>query len=228
MKKEIQLSVVLSAFTMLSACTPQVAKWTPAETPKQNQVQRIVHEHYIKMPAHDPKLSKAEKKALHSFLTKNVSNPYAVTAYLEEYGGHSDERVKAVKSVLRDYGIRKDHIIVDEMDIKEAGMGSGLRLVVEGFVAIPPNCMNWTEELGEAKGAYTHSNFGCADAINLGMMVSDPRDLVVGRETGAYDGTRHALDVKMYQEDKVKALKVEQVGSDSSSGGGSSGGSGAN
>jgi len=224
MKKEIQLSVILSAF-LLSACTPQVAKWTPAEAPKENQVQRVVHEHFINVPAHKPELSKAEKKSLHGFLTKNVSNPYAVTAYLEEYGGHSEERIKAVKSILRDYGVRKDHVIVDEMDVKDSSMGSGLRLVVEGFVVIPPNCMNWTEELGEAKGAYTSSNFGCADAINMGMMVSDPRDLVAGRETGDYDGTRHALDIKMYQTDKIKPLKVEQVGSESSGGGSSGGGS---
>ena len=127
-------------------------------------------------------------------------------------------------SLLRDHGLRRNSIIVDDYEAKTTShhhKGSGIHLIAESFVVIPPNCMNWSEELGEAKGANTTSNFGCSDAINFGMMVSDPRDLVVGRPTGDYDGTRHALDVKMYHEDKVKALKVEQTSDIASSSGSS-------
>ncbi|WP_331255684.1 CpaD family pilus assembly lipoprotein [Candidatus Bealeia paramacronuclearis] len=214
---------------VFGGCTPKVAQKTQAEMPKKNQVQRMAYDYFVSIPAHKPKLSVNEKRSLQAFLTKNASNPHAVTVYIEEVGGHSEERIKAVTSILRDHGIRRDSITVDEFD--EPGShkkqkGSGLHLIVESFVVIPPNCLNWSEELGEAKGAATTSNFGCAQAINFGMMVSDPRDLIVGRETGGYDGTRHALDINMYRTDKIKPLKVESVGSGGSSGGSSGGNSG--
>jgi pilus assembly protein CpaD len=53
-----------------------------------------------------------------------------------------------------------------------------------------PDCPNWSQSLSvDFTNAYT-SNYGCADATNLGLMVASPGDLVSGREFTGIDAVR--------------------------------------
>ena len=59
-----------------------------------------------------------------------------------------------------------------------------MAVVVERYVVTPPDCPNWSKSpTGDHSNAMP-SNFGCADATNLSLMVADPRDLLVGRPLG--------------------------------------------
>jgi pilus assembly protein CpaD len=67
-----------------------------------------------------------------------------------------------------------------------------------------PDCPNWSQSLQwEFTNAYT-SNYGCADAINLGLMVASPGDLVRGREFTRPDAVPAIGAVELYLADKVK------------------------
>jgi len=57
-------------------------------------------------------------------------------------------------------------------------------VVVERYVVTPPDCPNWTKPPYGDHSNTPASNFGCATATNLGLMVADPRDLVIGRSLG--------------------------------------------
>lgn len=48
--------------------------------------------------------------------------------------------------------------------------------------------------------------FGCADAYNMGQMLSRPRDAAVGRSPGPADGTVNAEAVARYREGRVRWL----------------------
>ena len=48
--------------------------------------------------------------------------------------------------------------------------------------------------------------FGCADAYNMGQMLSRPRDAAVGRLPGPADGTVNAEAVARYREGRVRWL----------------------
>ena len=52
------------------------------------------------------------------------------------------------------------------------------------------------------------SNLGCANAVNLGLMIAEPADLTRGRPLGTADGIREAEAVVRYRTDKVKELKA--------------------
>ena len=66
-----------------------------------------------------------------------------------------------------------------------------------------PDCPNWSQSLQwEFTNAYT-SNYGCADATNLGLMVASPGDLVSGREFTGIDAVPAINAVNRYQTDRI-------------------------
>jgi pilus assembly protein CpaD len=90
-----------------------------------------------------------------------------------------------------------------------------------------PDCPNWSESLQwEFTNAYT-SNYGCADATNLGLMVASPGDLVRGRQFTGIDAVPAIGAVNLYLADKVK-VPPEPTASPfaAPSGGGTPGGAG--
>jgi pilus assembly protein CpaD len=66
------------------------------------------------------------------------------------------------------------------------------------------------------------SNFGCADAYNMGQMMARPRDAAVGRDAGPADSTVNAAAIQRYREGKVRTAVTS--GSTTGAGGGEAGG----
>jgi len=206
---------------LLAGCTPEVAQWTPAESPKENKVERAVFEHDVHYPAHGSGLGKLEKRKLTQFLKDKASNPYSVTVVIEEYGGHSEQRVKELEKVILMHGVPYDlievevnaaesefvcDVIPDRNKHKKHHSHSGVTITVERFLVIPPSCANFSEQIGDANQTHAGSNFGCSTEANFGMMVANPRDIIRGRTTGNYDGTVMAAGVERYHKDKLKPL----------------------
>lgn len=57
------------------------------------------------------------------------------------------------------------------------------RIVVTRSTASVPNCPNWEKPNDSNFNSSNHPNYGCAVNSNMAAMVSDPEDLVRGRET---------------------------------------------
>ncbi len=203
---------------LMAGCTPEVSDWTPAESPKENKVERFAFTHTIHYPAHAPHMEAKEKKELFKFLKKTVLNPWAVNVILEEYGGHSEERIKVIERELLRFGIPYELITSDYCEEERYGKrhrdhlglrrrtGSYVELTIERYMVIPPACADFSQTMGNSRQENTHSNFGCAVMTNLGMMVANPRDLILGRPEGDSDGDVIAAGVLRYRTDQVKAL----------------------
>lgn len=204
---------------LLGGCTPKVADWTPAESPKENKVERVVFTHFIHYPARAREMGKTEKKRFIRFLKTTVLRPSAVSVILVEYGGQSKKRIKDVRRELIMYGVPYEFIMeeseVDQRILKDCRSSyqysrksseGGIEVIVERYVVIPPACADFSQPIGDARQQYSHSNHGCADAVNMGMMIANPRDLISGRPLGESDGQVIAAGVQRYRQDKVKAL----------------------
>ena len=59
------------------------------------------------------------------------------------------------------------------------------RIVVTRSKASVPNCPNWEKPNDANFNSSNHPNYGCAVNSNMAAMVSDPEDLVRGRESTA-------------------------------------------
>ncbi|MDX9690218.1 MAG: hypothetical protein EOM37_08670 [Proteobacteria bacterium] len=89
------------------------------------------------------------------------------------------------------------------------------------YVAIPPQCADWTTVKNGAHDNVTSPQYGCAQARNLAAMVEQPHDLIEGKPMGKADGALAATSVRAYQAGKTKALidvHAEAPSADMSSG----------
>lgn len=237
-----KISVLTGLF--LAACAPEVSKWTPAESPKKNIINRAVFTHTVDYPAHSESMKHEEKRALHQFLKRYILKPSSVNVTIDEYGGHSDKRIKDIERELVLFGISHHLIKIDSMrdsahshkscGLKNERAGSGVELIFERYVVIPPSCSDFSQPIGNAAQEHNTSNFGCSDTANLGMMVANAKDLVDGRALDASDGPVIVAGIERYRTDAIKSLvdtsttaDPEQPTSGSTQSGGSSGASGA-
>ncbi len=211
--KIYKLSVLL--FALVAGCTPEVAEWTPAQSPKKNKVDRAIFTYSINYPIHATTMDKREKCELLKFLKATVGSPLAVSVIIEECGGHSEKRIKDIERELLIFGIPFDLITVESTQCENSHKhhkhhrsdpGSYVVLTIERYVVIPPSCGDFSQPIGDAQQAYAHSNHGCAITANLGLNIANPRDLLVGRPSGDSDGTVIAAGVDRYRKDKTKAL----------------------
>ena len=68
--------------------------------------------------------------------------------------------------------------IISIINIQESCLSQVIVLTIERYVVIPPSCGDFSQPIGDAQQAYAHSNYGCADTANLGLMVANPRDII--------------------------------------------------
>ena len=77
------------------------------------------------------------------------------------------------------------------------------------WVAQVPECGNFPEAINPDHRNQTASNFGCAVTRNMGLMLSNPADLVRAREATGRDGARSVDVLKKYGEGKPTAAAAE-------------------
>ncbi len=189
-------ATALLALLTLAACTPTASYWSEAQSPKQNKVEMVRLNHDLRLPASGA-LSPAETAALDDFLARHdIGFGDRVTLAA---AGRSPA---AVSSHLRKQGIVATAATANAADLP----AGAVRVEVERFVVVPPNCPDWRKPGTADYGNTPMSNLGCATAANLGMMLADPRDLIQGRLPGDADGTVAAAAMQRYRTDKVKAL----------------------
>lgn len=93
-----------------------------------------------------------------------------------------------------------------------------LDFTTEYFVARTPNCPDSDQQPGTPiHQQHRAANFGCATASNLAMMVSDPRDLVKGRQLAPASAIRATNAVRLYQQYQVTPLAADSNGTGSTS-----------
>jgi pilus assembly protein CpaD len=104
-----------------------------------------------------------------------------------------------------------------------------LLVVVERYVVTPPDCPNWTKSQSGDHDNATSSNFGCSSITNLGLMVADPRDLVIARQLGPASAAQAGLAIQRYRAGQTSPLPTDSTSSTYNvtvnQSGGSSGGS---
>jgi len=117
------------------------------------------------------------------------------------------ERAAALRAVVAGKGYE-----VEYQGLSAAGAGSALPnpterdsalLYVAHYEVSVPGCPDWQKPTVTDFTNTNSSNFGCANAINLALMVSDPGDLSSGTPLAPADGTRQAKVITDYRAGKT-------------------------
>ena len=97
-------------------------------------------------------------------------------------GSISTAAKQQVASLAADHGM----VLVETAPVTAGYIAPGTaRIVVTRSKASVPNCPNWQKPNDANFNSSNHPNYGCAVNSNMAAMVSDPEDLVRGRESTA-------------------------------------------
>jgi pilus assembly protein CpaD len=198
MRKSI---VALAALIALGGCTPYTEEWSPSQSPKRNTVTWVETQYAVPFANGSAVLSEADRAALERFLARQArGDSVRLTVAAADGGGAlAVRRETAVVDYLRSRGL-------DARLGPLAGQGGGrstVAVAVGRYIVTPPTCPDWSKPAGGDSGNTSGSNFGCATATNLGMMVADPGHLVRGAAMGPGDGEMLAKGVQDYRSGKA-------------------------
>jgi pilus assembly protein CpaD len=116
----------------------------------------------------------------------------------------AERRQQTVAAYLMKKGLRVYPMLTD------FGAGgppaNAVRVLVRRYVVTLPPCPDFTKYPGHTFDNQVHSNWGCATATNLGMMIANPADLAEGRSLGPADGHMAAEAVGRYHRGETKEL----------------------
>lgn len=195
---------VLGLF-LLGACShmPDFKKHVPyaPDEVRSPAVQPVAVSHLVAFEAGSVILDGAATQALDAFLERQRVDRADSLVITVENGGEASlaraERVAAYLALKR---------LDTRLQVADRALLGGVALTVERYLVTLPGCPDWTGPNGVTHANRPSSNWGCATATNLGLMVANPRDLAMGRDPGLGDGAAQVLGIQRYQKGETKPL----------------------
>ncbi|MCP4328753.1 MAG: hypothetical protein GY791_10010 [Alphaproteobacteria bacterium] len=194
----------------LAGCEGGPEYWTGAEAQHKNSVEWVMIDHDVMFAPGGTTLSAEERGRLQSFLDRHDADPTLDQVFVE-IGGASGGSVGQQRQAAIDRILRFNHLV------SEPGPSSSPAAIVPDehvtvtlarYIVVPPNCPDWRKPSRSDPNNTVSSNYGCATEANLGLMVADPRDLIVGRAIGPSDASVNAAVVSRYRQGKAKKAKA--------------------
>jgi len=189
----------------VAACAPLAAEYTKSEAPAQLKVDRAVTQVQLAFVRNSAQLAPRESGRLDQLVRSGAIAKTDRVVIAAAGGPHlADERALAISQELLRFGI------VSETKILSTVPANHALLIVGRYLVTLPACPNWSQKPASDFTNERTSNFGCADADNLGLMVARPADLVAGEPLAPADATPAINAVDRYLTDKV--MLPAQVG----------------
>ena len=115
-------------------------------------------------------------------------------------GAYADAARSDVARVVGRYGM----LLSQGAPVAQGPVNPGsVRVLVSRTRASVPNCPNWSEQSKPNWSNHTMPSYGCGVNGNLAAMITDPNDLVWGREGNGYDnGDTASRAIRSYRDAK--------------------------
>jgi pilus assembly protein CpaD len=200
----------------LAACA---AEYSKSEAPDTLRVDGAESRLSIAFAGGSDRLSAGEAARLDRMVVSGTIRP-ADRVEIAASGppGLAERRAAAISRELLRYGIVTQTLALGSVPANHAIVSVGR------YAVTLPTCPNWSQSLSyDFTNAFT-SNYGCANATNLGLMVASPGDLVSGRSFSGPDAQPAAAAVQRYLADRVKPPPAVTASPFAASTGGDSGG----
>lgn len=231
---------ILFAFVAGGLVSGCLYEFHGAPTQREPQPNLVEYRHDVEFADKQFSLSREQGSQLEAFVAR-IGVGYGDRVYLateppqgvqkESAVRLAERRAESVSSFLGLNNVEIDALIDDYGD--GPVLGDAVTVLVRRYVVSLPACPDWTDEPENKYSNRPSNNWSCATAVNFGMMVADPGDLVRGRRAGPGDGQMLADSVNRYRKGETKPLMDDVStaetfpgGSSPSTGSGSSSGSG--
>ncbi|HZU91446.1 MAG TPA: CpaD family pilus assembly lipoprotein [Stellaceae bacterium] len=226
--KQRLLPFALPALFALAACQPGIAEYTKAQAPGELTVAGAVGQYEFRFAPGSDRLFPGESAHLARLIAIGTIRPEdRVTIAAAGPPALAARRRQAIARVLLRRGIVALPVALADLPPNRALLEIG-RYTVE----LPP-CPNWSQRPYSEFTNQPSSNYGCATAVDLGLMAASPADLAAGRPLAPADGAPAVSAVRRYLQDKAypsvsPGTPTPFSGGASGGGGGSGGGASGN
>lgn len=203
-----KITTAIAVSILLGAC--QVPEGPPPP-PKKVEVIELDSRHAVAFVPGSAAVSEIEASRLERFARPLISDSTA-TVMVEIPRGVGDpllERDRAfnVVGALADRGITSRLVELPESSPDH------VRVIVRRYTAVAPDCPDWETEKPNPYTNIASSNFGCATAQNLSVMIDNPADLIEGRDAGDARGDSNTGAVQRLRTRTTPALTAPSTGS---------------
>ncbi|MBX9697685.1 MAG: hypothetical protein K2X53_06340 [Alphaproteobacteria bacterium] len=158
------------------------------------------HKHKIK------ELSKSLKPNMPIYARILVSQ-----GHLEGEKSSIQKRAQSISAYLLTLGVLKKNIeVIERQGIRSESLSHfDVTVILDQYHLVLPECPGW-ERMHTNSVTHGEEAFGCSNAYNLGLMVSNPKDLYEADRLDKGDGPYQALSIDRYRQDKKKDVKIEK------------------
>ena len=187
------------AVPLMLGLTGCVTEYTKREAPDQLRVDGAESRRELTFATGSAYLTPGELRRLDGWvLTGSIRPADRVAIAAAGPPSLAEQRAAAISRELLRYGIVTQTLVLDRVPANHAIVSVGR------YAVTLPTCPNWSQSLSSDFTNAITSNYGCANATNLGLMVASPADLVSGRTLGLAEGMPATSAVQRYLNDKVK------------------------
>ncbi len=221
MTRNLIQTVALAIAAGLAGCTPHAAQYEGPASTARNTVSMIRLTHAVTPDGAG--VDESGRNAILRFLAENAVG-YGDTLSLVSADPFPQSAAQDIGDILRRQGLALD-LPQDSAGVPAPARGQAV-LVVERYTVSPPRCPTTTLQPIRNYANAPSPHFGCANTINLGQMVANPRHLLSG-ETDTRPVTAKATQaIRLWR--NVEPEIVRPVDANRSSTTGSGGGAGGN
>lgn len=205
--KKAQKTVFISMACLMltTACGGGLTNYSGVEQQNRNEVEMVRIPYSINFNADTDTMDEVEISKLNQFLTNaNISygDEFSMDFPLDREGNLSaldNKRLEYISNLLKDSGLYLAVAVTPYGMEPKANSG---RLLISKYIVTPPTC-SWSQTVNPNHENAPISNIGCAAQANLGLMVANPRDLIIGAEGGSPNAERNARAINTYQNQTV-------------------------
>jgi len=199
------LALCLAPLAM-SACTDHRlvthATWKQQEAFAQPEVRRVDVQYVVPFAPQALDLSDVEREALAMFVRQNNLHPgshvsVAAPSKTSTQAARSRNRLAAVRNELQRAGVSST--VVQAQPTTDQSTGDEVVVFAQTVAVLPPDCPGYNTPITLDYEWRPMTRLGCANAVNLGLMVANPNDLAQGRPISPADGEAMALGVQRYR-----------------------------
>ncbi len=194
--------VTVSCAFLLTGCATNLAHFNGVEQQTRNEVEMVRIPYNIRFADGETALSEREIIRLNHFLrTSNITHgdEFSMDFPLDRNGELSEtdtKRLTYLSNLLKDSGLYLSGGVTPYGT--EPSVNEG-RLLITKYVVTTPECGDWSQKPYPNHENAPISNLGCANQANLGLMVANPRDLIIGETGASVNAERMAGAVERYR-----------------------------
>jgi pilus assembly protein CpaD len=188
--------------------------WSEVRTQREPRAEMVQYRHDVTFSPGDYRLTPAEGQRLSSFLDR-VDVGYGDTVVLTAEPAEGADRNAKNRLTDRRAETVTDFLALNRVEARglqsrvedSPSSGEALSVIVRRHVVALPACPDWTDKPGDNSSNQPMSNWSCATATNLGLMIADPGDLARGQDPGYSDGERQAMSIENYRKGETAPLR---------------------